>query len=353
MTVSKSRRPRSAPWSMFLVVVAGVVVIGGVAAMGHLAAGGEIRIPFSDPPRYLSLRKQEPVKPWAPPVGKVPVLTSGRTIGAYARITRDDIVDPKTQSLMVKYVDPSSVEGDDPFIGDARKIIGRVLAHEKARDYAFRESDFLPKGTRPGLVGGIPPGYRGVRIELAKVRGLYALQPGDTFDVVSTIAVASDPAKDFRKLGGAYADRLAIEASLGNLSKQANVYVVVQSGVVVTPPQTIEIPVTMATLTQGSRVNSKPLQEVFIAVHPEEVAPLMEAMSVDADLAVVPRPGRPEDPKDQITPERHPRNPFTSADGKQGPASVTFVEAIGGTKRELVPVPTSGQSGEAPSNDKK
>src|SRR5262245_43431047 len=107
MTVSKSRRPRSAAWSMFLVVVAGVVVIGGVAAMGHLATGGEIRIPFSDPPRYLSLRKQEPVKPWAPPVGKVPVLTSGRTIAAYARVTRDDLWDAKDKKWSVAYVDSS------------------------------------------------------------------------------------------------------------------------------------------------------------------------------------------------------------------------------------------------------
>jgi Flp pilus assembly protein CpaB len=353
MTVSKTRRSRGPGWFMVVVVLAGIVLLGSVVAVAYVASGGEIPIPFSNPPRYFSLAKKVEEKPWTPPVGKVAVPVSGRTVAAYSKVNRDDLWDAKNQKWMVAYVDPSSLQGDDAFVSDAGKIFGRVLAREKSKGYAFRESDFLPEGTRPGLVAGIPAGYRGVRIELSKVRGLYGLQPGDHFDLISTIPVANDASQDLRKMGGAYGDRLAIEASFANVSKQATVRVVVQAGLVVTPVTTVEIPVTMASLTQGNRVNSKPLQEVVIAVHPEEVAPLTEAMAVDADLAVVPRSGRPDDPKDSKTPELHPRNPFTAGDGKEGPAALKFVETIGGTNRELVPVPTSGDSKETPPHDKK
>ena len=352
MTVSKNRRSRGPAWFTFVVVLAGVVVLGSVVAIAYVASGGEIQIPFTNPPRFFSLGKKVEEKPWTPPVGKVAVPVSARPISAYARVSRDDLWDLKVQRPKVVYIDPSAMV--DTTITDARKVIGRVLARDKAPGYAFSESDFLPEGTRPGVVAGIPPGMRAMRIELSKVRGLYGLQPGDRFDLVSTIPVQKDASQDIRKIGGAYADRLAIEASFSNVSKQATVRVVVQSGVVVSPVQTIEVPVTMASLTQGNRVNSKPLQEVVIAVHPEEVPMLTEAMAVDADLTVVPRSGRPDDPKDSLTPELHPRSPFSAGgNSKDGPPAMTFVESIGGTNRELVPVPTTGENKESPPNDKK
>ena len=353
MTVYKSRRSRGPTWFTFLVVLAGVVLLGSVVAVAYVASGGEIRIPFTEPARYFSLAKKVEEKPWTPPVGKTPVPRSGRAIAAYAEVSRDDLWNVKEQRAALSYMDPTTVE-QEGVITDARKILGRVLKRDKAAGYVFRESDFLPQGTRPGLVGGIPPGMRGMRIELSKARGLFGLQAGDYFDLVSTIPVASDATQDLRKIGGAYADRLAIEASFSNLNKQATVTVVVQAGLIVEPVRTIEIPVTMASLTQGNKVNSKPVQEVFIAVRPEDVSKLSAAMAVDAELAVVPRSGRPEDPKDVNTPELHPRNPLTAAEGgKEGPAALTFVETIGGTNRELVPVPTTGESKESPPHEEK
>lgn len=354
MTVSKNRRSRGPAWFMIVVVLAGVVLLGSVVAVAYVASGGEIPIPFSNPPRYFSLKKQVDEKPWTPPVGKIAVPTAARNIAAYTEVSLNDFWSPKLNRLTCIYLDPAQIQEQkqDPVFTDARKITGRVLAHEKTSGYPFRESDFLPEGTRPGLVGGVPPGMRGVRIELAKARGLYGLQPGDRFDLVSTIPVEHDATQDLRKIGGAFAERLAVESQFSNLSKQATVKVVVQSGVVVEAVKTIEVPVTMASLTQGNKVNSKPLQEVFVAVHPDEVAPLYAAMAVDAELAVVPRSGRPEDDKESKTAELQPRSPF-SADGKEGPAGMKFVETIGGTNRELVPVPATGESKESPPNDKK
>lgn len=354
MTVSKNRRSRGPAWFMMLVVLAGVVLIGSVVAIAYVASGGEIPIPFSNPPRYFSLKKKDVEKPWSPPVGKTPVPSAARPIAANAQVSLQDFYNTKTSQLTCQYIDPAKLGEDkeDPVITDLTKITGRVLKHPVQPGAVFRESDFLPAGTRPGLVAAIPPGYRGMRIELAKCRGLYNLQAGDSFDLVSTVPLEADASKDIRKIGGAYADRLAIEASFSNISKQATVKVIVQAGLIVEAVKTNEIPVTMASLTQGNRTNSKPIQEVVIAVHPEEVAPLTAAMAIDADLTVVPRSGRPDDPKDIKTPELHPRNPFTSADGKEGQGSLTFVETIGGTNRELVPVPT-GENKESPPNDKK
>lgn len=350
MTVSKNRS-RGPAWFTFVIVLAGIVLLGSVVAVAYVASGGEIQIPFTNPPRFFSLGKKVEEKPWTPPVGMVPVPVSARPMNAYSRVSRDDLWDLKENRPKVVYIDPSKMV--ESTITDGRKIVGRVLAADKKPGYAFSESDFLPEGTRPGVVAGIPPGMRGRRIELSKVRGLYGLQPGDRFDLISTIPVEKDASQDIRKIGGAYANQLAIEASFSNMNKQATVRVVVQNGIVVTPVQTIEVPVTMASLTQGNRVNSKPLQEVVIAVHPEEVGPLEEALAVDADLSVVPRSGRPDDPKDSLTPELHPRNPFAAGGNSKEPAAMTFVESIGGTNRERVPVPTSPESQESPPNDKK
>ena len=48
-------------------------------------------------------------------------------------------------------------------ISDFSQITGRVVDHEKPPRYPFTELDFLPKGTRPGLVAVIPPGKRNHR----------------------------------------------------------------------------------------------------------------------------------------------------------------------------------------------
>ena len=45
-------------------------------------------------------------------------------------------------------------------ITNFNQITGRVLDHEKPPGYPFTEKDFLPKGTRPGLVAAIPAGKR-------------------------------------------------------------------------------------------------------------------------------------------------------------------------------------------------
>jgi Flp pilus assembly protein CpaB len=328
-----------------LVIVAGVTVLAVAGAGIYIASGGVITVPFTNPPRVISLGKQVQETRWTPPAGKVAVPASGRAIPAYTKITRDDIWDVKSNDLSLRFLDPDKVK-DGVILTNLQDILGRVLDHDKPAGYVFTKDDFLPAGTRPGLVAGIPAGMRAVRIELSKVRGFYGLNPGDRFDVVSTIADKSDPAKELRGLGGGYGDRLAMEAALAGTGKQATVRVIVQNGIVVSAVQTIEVPMSSASLTKGAKVSAKPVQEVFVAVQPAEVSALTEAMEVGAALTVVPRSGRPDDPKDSVTPDRLPKSPFAaSADGE--PSSLRFVETIDDKKRELVPVRSTDGAGKA------
>jgi len=110
--------------------------------------------------------------------------------------------------------------------------------------------------------------------------------------------------------GGLYGRQLDLQARLTNWQKQATVRVVVQNGSIVEPMMTRQIPVANNSLTQGLIVRTKPVQEVVIAVAPSEVARLTEALAVNADISCVPRSGRPDDPRDSITPELYPVSPF-------------------------------------------
>lgn len=343
MASAKVRTSSSPVWFVSLLIVVGLVIVGIAGLVIYLTAGGEVRVPFTDPQRTLSLGKKEEVRPWSPPEGKVAVLVAARRIEAYTKVSRDDLFNPKTGSLTVAWVDPAGVGNS---ITDFGKIVGRVLERAKNPDYAFTESDFLPVGTRPGLVGGIPPGMRAMRIDLTKVRGFYGLLPGDHFDLVATMPATGDPSAELKKLGGVQGDRMAMEASLSNLGKQATVRVLVQNGIVVNPVETVEIPTSSASMT-GKGAHTRPVQEVVIALLPEEVARVAEALAVDAELSVVPRSGRPEDPKDSVTPELHPKNPFAVGEGQSGGTTLRFVETIGsGGQRGVVPVPSGGDAKE-------
>ena len=66
-------------------------------------------------------------------------------------------------------------------------------------------------------------------------------------------------------------------------------------------------------MTNGMVVRTKPVQEIVIAIAPEEVAHLTEALAVGASVECVPRSGSPDDPKNSVTPELRPWNPYSGA----------------------------------------
>src|ERR1700681_3066398 len=85
--------------------------------------------------------------------------------------------------------------------------------------------------------------------------------------------------------------------------------------------------VSSTALTSGLVLRTKPVQEIVIAIDPDEVAHLTEALAVGANVECVPRSGSPRDPKDSVTPELRPWNPFSgtaapSRAGDPAPAGV-------------------------------
>jgi Flp pilus assembly protein CpaB len=279
--------------------------------------------------------------------GLVAVPTPAAPIPAYARVRRDHLWDRANGRLSVVYLPPRAVTKE--MLVNISEIIGRVVDHEKEPGYVFTETDFLPRGTREGLVAGIPAGKRAVRISADRVEGLYGLNAGDRFDLLATIPInASQGGSQTFNFAGPYSQEMALQARLSNWDKQATVRVIVQNAVIVEPMTTRGVPMYQSSLTDGAATRTRPVQEAVIAVNPDEVALLTEAMAVEARLTTVPRSGRPDDPVDSKTPERRPFSPFTTPGtgevagpglSPDDPESFHVVETIMGQRRSLTAVP--------------
>src|SRR5207247_167425 len=136
-----------------------------------------------------------------------------------------------------------------------------------------------------------------------------------------------------------------------NWQKQATVRVMVQNGLIVEPMGTRAVPMVQNSLTDGAVTRTRPVQEAVIAINPEDVARLTEAIAVEAKITAVPRSGRPDDLVDSKTPDLRPVSPFTgpgagafsAADSDfavgQDARPFKVVETIMGRKRELTAVP--------------
>ena len=283
--------------------------------------------------------------------GLVAVPTPARAIPAYTRVRRDHLWDPANAQLAMIYLPPRAVTKE--MIVNISEVIGRVLDHDKAPGYVFTESDFLPVGTREGIVAGIPAGKRAVRISADKVDGLYGLHAGDRFDLLATMPIDASQSGGSQafNFSGVYSQQLALQARLSNWDKQATVRVILQSAVIVEPMTTRGVPVYQTSLTEGSATRMRAVQEAVIAIDPDEVALLTEAMAVNARLTTIPRSGRPDDPINSRTPDLSPVSPFTRpgeggfraaepgvATGEDGDA-FSVVETILGQKRALTAVP--------------
>ena len=108
------------------------------------------------------------------------------------------------------------------------------------------------------------------------------------------------------------------------LPKRSLVRPLVQDGVVVTPVRIRNVPISSSSLTQGMTTRTMPVQEIVLAVDPEEVAPLAEAMDLKYEITCVARSGRPAAP------------------------AAASQAAAGGVSRSLPPLPRpSGHDGAA------
>ncbi len=336
MSPFSRRRPGSPPGAFAGPMIALAVAVPTVVIVAALWAFG-----------LLDLSKFKSGEPST--AGLVAVPTPGRPIPAYTRITRDHLWDPRRNRLAVVYLPPRAVTRE--MLVGLSDVIGRVIGHDKMPGYVFTDDDFLPKGTREGIVAGIPAGKRAIRVPADKVEGVFGLHNGDRFDLVATMPIDTSRASQSFNVAGVYSEQLSVQTRLSNWQKQATVRVLVQNGVIVEPMTTRQVPILQASLTEHSAVRTRPVQEVVIAIEPEEVARLTEAMAVEAKISMVPRSGRPDDPVSSRTPDLRPVSPFTGpgsapvsndsdlASDQDQPPPFSVVETIMGRKRALTAVP--------------
>jgi hypothetical protein len=104
------------------------------------------------------------------------------------------------------------------------------------------------------------------------------------------------------------------------LKKYTLVKPLVQDGVVVTPVKIRHVPTTSSSLTQGTTTRTMPVQEIVLAVAPQEVALLAQAMDLKYEITCVARSGRPASlppASEKVAPSPGPRPGHTGGAASQ------------------------------------
>jgi hypothetical protein len=278
MRAIKPNNRRRSLWSKVLLGFS-ALVIGGV---GTVAALGALKV--IDLQRLAFWRKPQPI-----PADWIAIPICAKPIPAYTAVTRDYLLSPMTGDWLMDHQPPEKVQAlvKKGVITDIEKIRGRVTAREHGALFYFSENDFLPAGTRPGVVGGTPAGKRAITLDAGKLKGVHDLKEGDHLDLLASVPVDMPGAG---RSGGRSGANVVVAPDRLWLPKRSSVSTLVQDGVVVTPVRVRNAPVNS---TQGGSVRTTPVQEIVIAVDPEEVAPLAEAMDLKYEITCVARSGRP------------------------------------------------------------
>lgn len=228
--------------------------------------------------------------------GQVAFPALARPVRAYDAITRDDLINPQTRQLNVTWI--PEAQASSALLRNLSQIIGRVVTRDKQAGYVLTERDLFPKGTRPGIAAGIPPGKRSVTVTIDAVPGLELLHQGDLFDLLVVLPERDEPESNVEQaalLGGIKPP----DTRSGQLARQTGTKPLVIGGMMVAithgknrstdGAQGLVVP------PAGSRTARTPQMIATIAVDPVEVAPLTEALGLDLNLYCVARSGHPED----------------------------------------------------------
>ena len=276
MRAIKPNTRRRSLWRTVLLAILAIAV-GGAGTVAALVFFNVI-----EPAKLAFWRNNVAVhKGWV----RIPVCP--RPIPPYTKITRDLLIDAKTGQLAIVPW-PAVPKG---VIMDVSKILGRVMAREKPAEYAFKEEDFLPEGSSPGVTGGTPEGKRAYTLDAGKLNGAHDLKEGDHVDLLASIPVDMPGAS--RSDAGRSGMSVVATPNAALLPKRSVVRPLVQDGVVVTPERTRLVPISSSSLMQGTTTRTRPVQEIVIAVEPEEVRLLAEAMDLNYEITCVARSSRP------------------------------------------------------------
>lgn len=195
-----------------------------------------------------------------PPPGTTAVPVLARPLPAFTAIELEHLIDPATGGFAAIYLPTDSLF--ESTLTEPQALLGRVLANDKRAGLVFSENDFMPRGTRPGLVAGIPAGKRAVRLEASRVSGLVGLRRGDRLDLMVSGRSRNAAARPGQLLG-------------------RRSRAVVQNGMIVEPAR-----------ARRSAADGKIIEEVVIAIDPSEVAGLTAALDDGLRIDTLPRSGQ-------------------------------------------------------------
>jgi len=214
-----------------------------------------------------------------------------RSIPAYTAITREHLMDPKTVEFLFAYRQSEQVPPSGLLPLD--RILGRVLKSDHKPGYGFTEQDFLPEGTHPGLVAGVPPGKRAFVLPADRITGVHGLRPGDEVDVLMSMPIEPSGAGSPTNKG-----QMSPASQHGGGSgrlRKIGVIPLVHGGVVVRPVTLRQTPAASAATGKDAGLQTHGVPEVVLAIDPAEVAPLSQALAVDTEIYCVAHSGHPDD----------------------------------------------------------
>lgn len=167
MSTAVAVRKRKNPSSRGPLVLTGIVIVLVLVTLGVLHATGRYRLPF------LASKSEA-----ADHEGKVLVPLCARD-----RIPRYTAI--KAEDLGQNWFNEDEVK-QQGFLLSKAQIVGRVLRHDKAKPFAFRETDFYPPNTKPSPALGVAKDKVGAYVDPAKVPGLSGMGPDDRFQIWAT-----------------------------------------------------------------------------------------------------------------------------------------------------------------------
>jgi len=346
----------------FIIGLLSVVIAGGI--LGTLWSLDAVKFPAlgstPPPPVVVEHRPVQPTEPVGPPPGSVRLILAGRDVPAYSQLSPDALRAPNGQFQFIDIPEESLQPGTLRTVAD---LAGRVLRADKRRGFLFTEADFFPKGTRPGLTAGIPPGKRAVALPAEKIQGIALLRAFDTFDIVASIPIketsaggkadsraktkAKSEADETTGIGESTVEEDVEE--IPNPIRQANSVVLARHAVVVLPAERLkamtpdEAP---AARRAAGRTPPAPApapvaplnpdeQDMVIALEPEEITALTQAMATGAVLTAALRTGRLE--SDEMAAKAIPDRIVESPEPER--STIHVVEKLVGRHRDVTKFP--------------
>jgi hypothetical protein len=289
-------------------LLAAFTVLTGI--LGGLYSAGVLRNPWG-------VSAEDPFQ--------VRIPINALAIPAYTRVNREDMLNPTTGGLMYQRLPPQSIvgisakyRGDGGLIEsrvesvqrgldggvvcmiDGRSIraedlvelggavmnvngiIGRVVRRDKRAGLAFREDTFFPQGTPEGIAGATPRGMRAVTLDASVLTGIHSLQAGDRLDLLASISSG-------RAVEAAAPGVVGLSpAGRGEEgSEETTAVLLARDAMVLRPVYVRNEASAVSSLTQGKRIQNEPHYEVAIAVNPDDVIRLQDAISKEMRITCV------------------------------------------------------------------